>query len=508
MPLGLGDDPHCGPFNPIWKETKSRLDEICREHDLGYSEMGTSAYYVFNKYDEQFLRKIKTVPGMRSWLYRKVFEWKRSLLGKKMSRGLLVSGSKGIQMPPSPPMGGKRKSSSVSFMSAKKLKMAGSKKKVAKKVGKGKKPMKLKTYRVSKKTRRVAKRVVKAKVSHEEKCLKEGSVFTYEQSGKESSDHSVYLGHTTAVGDQILKQCIYAIVRKLFKRQENFYNWDYSIEAPTATATLYLKHESKTSGALTNYASYALTPAITYRDVVSSLIASIQTWLGANNDDYTLASLEIYEVGKGTISCLSLRSLKIHYKLESTMKCQNVSYTADALGDDDNALNVDRIPVIGKGYGSRGPGFQCMTHIGNNRTRPFFANDLNGLIITDGEEGYVNATYRPFREPPSFKVFQGAWSLGGMKLPSGVVKRDVLVLTLNVGFNKLLWMVNNISKTYFYRQGFGKSHMFGFEKEINLTSDKIVVGYEVNQKHMVYTSGGFSGQQALAGFDFQNAGTT
>lgn len=47
---------HCGPFNRIdRRRSRSRVDEACRQHDIGYAREGWTAYFGGAEYDEKFV---------------------------------------------------------------------------------------------------------------------------------------------------------------------------------------------------------------------------------------------------------------------------------------------------------------------------------------------------------------------------------------------------------------------------------------------------------------------
>lgn len=72
--------PHCGPFNKISEfKSSNRVDEICRQHDIGYGKLGKRAYTHFNQYDEEFIRAMEAEGSMEANAYAEIFRIKREI---------------------------------------------------------------------------------------------------------------------------------------------------------------------------------------------------------------------------------------------------------------------------------------------------------------------------------------------------------------------------------------------------------------------------------------------
>lgn len=379
----------------------------------------------------------------------------------------------------------------------------GPSKKFVKQMIKSLKPRKRVSYSSSEIGGRISKpRYNNSRDEFEMKCLRDGYIFTQETCGKEEADHCAYVGHGTDASVTILGTIAFGVVRRLFKKADNFTNFDGNVAAALATSTVIIGLETKSTGVRGTYSSFLMTQGgviQTYRQVAVWLYGQINSFVSSTTSQaYFLDDLTILDDTKGTVHRINLKSLIINYRCESTLKLQNISYTADALGDDDNAMNVDRIPLIGKGYSTKGPYFTTSAALGINRTRPFAIDRSGGVLLNDGGEGYTNVSMKPFQEPPSHKSFVGAYPMKGVSLPPGVVKTDKIVTDISVNFNKFIWLVGHDGSPYAFRPIFGRTHMFALEKLIHLTTDKIRVGYEVNQKHFVLATGGFSGSQTMS----------
>jgi len=511
--------PHCGPFNSIRKKANGDVDRICRMHDLAYKSMGPKAYTHFSNADAKFIARMQRKRGLAPWVYSRVFKLKKMMASrlseKKENNYLTIDPPKMARTKtayPSPTITPRKRRISNATPPPPNKRVASVKPKLritAKGVSGGGRGSSKKKSRTSRKSANRGKKIAKSKVAFEKQCMDSGYVVTQEAHGKVTDPNCVFIGHGTGSYGVMIDAVAFSIVRRMFKKIDNFSDWDAPVEAPIATATLYLVEENQLDGAITNRANTVLT-GLTYRQVKAWLYTQFTSYIISEEAKKRLIALRLYEVAKGTIETINLRSLMVKYHIQSDLKYQNVSFTADALGDDDNALNVDRIPLIGKGYGSRGPAFENKTVVGANRTRPFAIDYQFGVVANTGERGYTNGTYKPYSEPPSHLTFNKTWSLGGVKASPGIVKRDTIITQIDVTLHKFLWNVGYEAgpEAYVYRPyAFGKVHMFALEKEINLTTDLIKVGYEVNQKHMCLVTGGYGNTPMLSMFAQGDQGT-
>lgn len=78
--------PHCGPFNSISSGTTSRVDSICRTHDMEYNDEIARKGYIhtytkFNKADAKF---IKNMPKGLAQAYTIPFRIKKMINGGEL----------------------------------------------------------------------------------------------------------------------------------------------------------------------------------------------------------------------------------------------------------------------------------------------------------------------------------------------------------------------------------------------------------------------------------------
>lgn len=70
---------HCGPFNSI-RDSTSRIDEICKQHDLAYGKIGKiKPYFYYNPADERFIRSMDKQSGFLPKFYSSFFKVKKKV---------------------------------------------------------------------------------------------------------------------------------------------------------------------------------------------------------------------------------------------------------------------------------------------------------------------------------------------------------------------------------------------------------------------------------------------
>lgn len=70
---------HGGPFNKIRRKPRNKRDAIYRDHDIGYSKLGPSAYFRYNRYDKQLIDRLNKSKSKWDIAPRLFFKAKRNL---------------------------------------------------------------------------------------------------------------------------------------------------------------------------------------------------------------------------------------------------------------------------------------------------------------------------------------------------------------------------------------------------------------------------------------------
>lgn len=105
---------HCGPFNPVLDKATGPVDDVCRDHDIAYGDIGAAAYFQHNVADDQFIQRMDAIGGFMPTVYSTVFKGRKLLLPRapenlspkrtsmvKLNRGGRLKPPNGKPRPPS-----------------------------------------------------------------------------------------------------------------------------------------------------------------------------------------------------------------------------------------------------------------------------------------------------------------------------------------------------------------------------------------------------------------------
>lgn len=500
MPLGYGEDPHCGPFNKIKRKVRSRLDAICRRHDIGYHGMGPKAYFLFNKYDKRFIRDMKKEPGFKPWMYRKFFEIKEKIAPVYSEKKQL--------------MGSKRKAPEFRGASARKKARTSSNRRsggtqttavavrssASKSVSQGGGSA-VGTVNTRKIKSRGKKHTIKSKAllvdgnvvpgASVQKRLtnmaKTGVVLSYKARGQLADNDCVYVGASSMPQEEVL-QGIVASMLKSFVRRCGWRIRDIEEAVPfnwygTAQQAKLLLSYASTSGSGSGFVWQYIVPnaLVTFWDIVLDCTASLTTFIGNNLSDRYLDRLifqtESDAAESGMDIVVNLVKARIKIYSNSTFKIQNQSYRDVAGTEEDNALDVHNIPLIGKGYEFKGASI-LMQGINRFVTYPFAPTAEYGIIR---QQGSVDTLER-LKEPPLKNAFQSCRNIGDVGVAPGEIKSSLVVDYESHYLNNFIWKIYAVSLGSNFRNMLGSSRMFGLKKQIDtdlLTSvSNITVKFE------------------------------
>lgn len=464
------------------------------------------------------------------------------ILGKRKSSGPLVPRKKPATIAPSG-FYGKRKvvdnQQSVSGSSSVKkqkmpVKVAGSKRYIRSQAA-IRRRFKKKGAKAGKKARRVrGKRSYKVKGrrgkrSAEGRYLKDGYVISCETGGLIKGDQCVYLGHGTSPGDRLLKTLCYSLIKALFTKA-GIHIRDMSQQigiGGTTSATkfnIYLTTEHQVTG-VTADSAIGFDNTSTFGAIGDVLYNNIRAYITDTSTDHTKFAELSLRTDPGVVgpihrsSSINLKNCFVDYKVVSSMKYQNRSFTLDAgetqAGPNENSQNVDRIPLFGKKYYGKGSAFEYAGSLAAAGTggliatanTPFAIDDTTGVLLKTAQ----NSDGR-LKEPPHHKVFKGVRKSTGVVCQPGAVMVDVIKKSIKLPFSKILWMLNpNVtansgfySTQYTWNARYGVVSMVALEKALHATTDLVQVNFEVNQKHMCIIK---DYKQSITVADYAQGGT-
>jgi len=347
------------------------------------------------------------------------------------------------------------------------------------------------------------------KGSPESLFLKKGYVVVQEDSGVATDGQCAWFGHGTAPGERMLETFSSALLKSLFAKAGIYIRDGSDLLDSTGLTQITLEYTDAQSGINGTYVD-VLTAVTTFTVEANNIYARFRSLDLSTDEDWVWTQMTLSRTDIGLVLAkISLRDIKVHYSCVSSLKYQNRSYTNDAIEADESALNVDRIPLIGKKYVTKGPFFEYVgnltspgtggLNIANNM--PFSIDTRKGRIVKQAGNGDGR-----LKEPLDAKVFKRTKAFG-VKAAPGNVATDIIRTDTSMTLVKFLFHTKQVSSApsgayaeRFQTKGdLGESHMFALEKALHVTGDLVQVNYEINQKHMCYVTG-YEKQYTVAEF--------
>lgn len=301
-------------------------------------------------------------------------------------------------------------------------------------------------------------------------------VKTFEYGTVDSQKYCSYIGHATCPSSQVLEVFTQSLVKLLAERM-GVDIVDLAAFAPVVAGDIF-RIEWQTIGGLSSGANYTVPGAVTW----AAIADAIRSLMVANLTDNTSPSLLLFlpiNPAVGAVAAfsrvyLNLRTMKIRVMAKSTLKLQNRSKNTTAVGED-QADEVDNVPIYGKSYEGRG----CGTQVGFQGSADLFADKVRGFIYTN----IGGSTTSPMREPPMPNIFTNVNKSGKMHLDPSEIKTSVLTHSVTMTLNKFImaFIVNDDQHSV------GKFRFFAMEKMIETVSTvadviPITIGFELNSR--------------------------
>lgn len=310
------------------------------------------------------------------------------------------------------------------------------------------------------------------------KFLKKGAVSKTEYSDTLQDEKCVYIGHTTFIQEEILKNFSRAVVKKLYNTGGVYFT-AFGDQNFAITRLQVLYQPSITENIIATHEIDYTTPPFTYETMATALYSWLKaSFLGtalATERARVIVGFRLYygDVGAAGFSNIVAElkgNMQIEWYVRSILKVQN--RTRSALGTQDD--QVDRIPLIGRSYEVNRCGFQLATINSAGPNWAFTTDPDNGLIQLEANSSGQNI----FKEPPMPSVFKNKVKHGGIKLGPGVIKYSTLNTHSTIDLTVFLQQVfaTNPQDSFF---NYGKTRMFAMEKPMNLDEENLInIGYE------------------------------
>jgi len=313
----------------------------------------------------------------------------------------------------------------------------------------------------------------------------QGVTGTYETGGILTGNDCVILGHATCPTNLVMGMVWRAILKKLLQKMgiRMYKVNDTCVASTLPTGNIpginvgdvfcFQYYQDDNINALVE-TNYTIVLASTYDDIVA-------TWLGlinTNSQNLTPVALRYFPLNsKFAPVLLSLEFGNIKLSIKSSLKIQNRSINTTG---EDQADNVDNVPIYGKIVGGFGTGTQML-----------FPNlsSVPGQMVASGITGVISKTVidNDLREPLSSFFYPKSKTEGKVHLDPGVIKTSLLThssgISLKSCFKKMCGTVTNQQSI----NPIGKYRFFAMEKMLDtfrvgdaLPTAPILVAYEHN----------------------------
>lgn len=451
---------HCGPFNAVSKKkSRNKVDEACRQHDIGYGRLGYKAYFYHNKYDDRFIDKMEKTKGFLPKVYGSVFKAKKAIAPflpeNNMSRGRSIS-----RNPPTPKKSRSRSMSRPNkrVKTAIRMKSKGtqaSRVVIASRTGFGKSSGFL-TSRTPVKAERKKLRI-----------SKNGVYLTKEVGGNMGSDvtstnnpyYCAYLGHATCPKSLTIFIVSLGLAKRAFMRMGLPCGDIDTLQSGFATAdAIYIEYKATWKSAAV--VSSVATASTSYS--IKTLANGIASLFGGWNDQHQILAIGLATVlGQYPSWKCDLSRASVTLDVKSTFKIQN--RTVSVLTNDQED-DVDNTPLYGKSYTGQGSGSWYVGESSGNAVTSLVANANNGII------GFVDNVETSLREPPFAVAFPNVRTLGKSHFDAGQLKTSSLSFKKTLSLTMFLnTMCTDVVSAKIMKK-FGNFRFFALEKMLESLS--------------------------------------
>lgn len=307
-----------------------------------------------------------------------------------------------------------------------------------------------------------------------------------------TDDKCVYLMHSTFPVLTIVKYTLYSLFKNLLNQGGiNISAFSDNRAARIGTGDIFAidwKSSVTTATVVTGYT--VVIGDSTYKDCAEGFWQSIYNGLINNSAGFTSRSVVLrayWITATGEhVAELNLQGSYVSVVAKSTMKMQNRS--VNVAGDEE--IDVNNVPLYGKGYDGRGNGF--VTKSNNVILQP--CDSTNGWFTVGA------TTTSELQEPPQLYSLQYAKGVKSLHIASGAIKTSILYDKSSMSLQQMLRTANSLyfqvtDTEQFHR--IGKVRMYALERPIaklggelgiNVTAEHdYKLWVEVHNKKQMYT---------------------
>lgn len=306
-----------------------------------------------------------------------------------------------------------------------------------------------------------------------------------EHGGESTGTEIIYMGHGTCPPLQVWEMIASALVKTLAVQMKleipDMYTQVPFCQVGDAWAIRYKPNwEAAESEHI-----YTATAAYTYEEVAEDF----KTWLAGNwTTQYVLVAINFNGATNNPAGSiyLNMRNTQVTLSCKSSYKLQNRSVGQS--GDED-ANDVDNVPLHGKSYFGRGSGTQYNS--GTTGIQPFVIDATTGTF--DFEPSFDS-----LKDPAPPYLFAGTIKAGKAHLDPGHIKTSVLTFNRRMLLSTLMRANSCLPYTGSAQNSrLGVFKFFALEKMIDIGADEVIkiayehnlrIGCSLTYKRMTYTS--------------------
>lgn len=299
-----------------------------------------------------------------------------------------------------------------------------------------------------------------------------------ERTATVTDDKCVYLAHSTFPATEILKQAVYAIVKRLYNNMSIYFSSFEENFVRTANNWVIAAYYKPSITAAVTSTSYTIAVGdSTYKNVADGFYLAILNNMVNSAGGFTMQSIlqmfSILDTSGNVISRLNALDSTLSVFTKSSLKMQNRSVNVST---DNEEGDINNVPLTGRGYEGRGNGF--------------VTRDLN-LIMTPcsldyGWTSFGAGTTNNLQEPPQVYHLQYAKGVRTANIQPGTIKTSILVKKEYMNMNRFLGLLNGLyiaaTDTNQYHT-IGRVRMFAFERAIARMAGDASPGITVITEH-------------------------
>jgi len=298
--------------------------------------------------------------------------------------------------------------------------------------------------------------------------LRSGVATTIEAGQVLAASEVQYIGHITHPQKTVLTNMWLALIKKLmFKTGVTFKSLRDALPV-IATDAIQIQYQPEPGSTFT-LVGYTLPVGSSVEDIAAVMMDPARPWY-SNPASARMQDFQFIRIAFITPTFnpsmnpayIDMESCRVHFDIKSSLKMQNRSVTT---AEDNEADDVDNVPLYGKRYSGTGTGARLMTR--PYGAQQFYGDTTYGLIKAQAaliDEG--------INEPPAPYLFQEVKKWSKISISPGDIKTSVISSKGSMKWNemhvKLMYYFANVVNGV--KRQIGKFEFLALEKLLDCTS--------------------------------------